>query len=690
MEIMPGFDIEPNSMPKLKEVKKLLAERYFSEFVKQSWNVIEPFTEYKHNWHIDLICEYLEAVELGQINRLLINIPPRYMKSILITVNYPIWCWIKKPHKRFISLSYSANISMKHNMNRRDIIQSSWYQDNWKNKFSLADDLNTKTKFGNNYQGFMFATSIGGTITGEGGDCLLAGTMVETNKGRKDIRKLVELMDTILPYKVPRADSKNSMSRYYPITRIKDRPKVLSLNCYNQQLEYKEIVSVRRVIRTGYAIVTTENGATVKATLTHRFLTCIQNNGFMTNKCNERAEFLKKGTKLGYYDKSSRKFKMTKIAKVEVIENVPNVVYDIQVQDNHNFFANGVLVHNCIIVDDPHSPKTVESEAERLTALEFFRTTLPTRLNDKKTGSIIVVMQRLHEQDISGHILQNEDYTHVCLPGEAMEKTTIYFPISKKQLIREDGELLWPEREDKKVIEQMKAALGSYGYSGQYQQNPSPIGGGVVKRHWWKFWKHKDQTLPQVTWRLEDGSIMSIEPVNLPDNFDDMMQSWDLTFKATADSDYVVGQVWGREKANKFLLDQIRKKMTFTESITAIRNLTDKWPKAYTKLVEDKANGSAAIDTLKNEIDGIIPINPVGDKESRISAVTPQIESGNFYLPHPLLYPWVMPFIETFSKFPKVAYDDECDCLSMYGIRAKRNMKYPGAWQYRKNIFMER
>lgn len=493
-----------NQLPSLSEIQKEQSERRLNQFIKNAWPVIEPGVEYMSNWHIDAICEYLEAVEMGQIKRLLINIPPRYMKSIGTTVMYPTWSWIKNPHKRYISLSYAHQLSVKHNLNRRDIIRSPWYQKNWGNHFELVGDMNTKTYFKNSHQGFMFSTSIGGTLTGEGGDV--------------------------------------------------------------------------------------------------------------------------------------------------------------------------------IIVDDPHNPKLAESEASRNAAIEFFKTTLPTRLNDKKKGAIVVVMQRLHEDDISGFVLKQGGYEHLCLPAEAHEKTIISLPISGREIVREEGSLLWPEREGKEEIEQMKKALGSYGYAGQYDQNPSPSGGGIFKKWWWRYWKFKGQDLPPVTVKMPDGSYRQIEAVELPDKFEDIAQSWDMAFKGGAKNDNVAGQVWGRKQANHYLLDYLLEKLSFTQSLQAIQDMTDKWPNSRRKYVEDKANGPAVINSLQQKINGLIPVNPDGDKEARAHSVTPMIESGNVFLPHPMIYEWVEGMIENFSKFPKAAHDDDVDAATQYLNQSFASKKRGGVW----------
>jgi phage terminase large subunit-like protein len=140
-------------------------------------------------------------------------------------------------------------------------------------------------------------------------------------------------------------------------------------------------------------------------------------------------------------------------------------------------------------------------------------------------------------------------------------------------------------------------AMSSYQWAALYQQRPSPMGGGIFKRADWQYY----QQAPAV--------------------FDDMVQSWDCAFKDRDCSDYVVGQVWGIKGADKYLLDQIRAHLSFGATVNAIRTLSTKWPKAHTKLVEDRANGTAVIETLKHEISGLIAVQPEGGKEARAHAV---------------------------------------------------------------------
>ena len=157
----------------LEQITREKAERSLPDFIQQAWQVIEPGTEYIDNWHIHLIGEYMEAVNAGQIRRLIINIPPRHMKSLEVTVCYPVWTWIKHPEKRFIKVSYSDSLSRKHNIIARDIITSPWYQARWGDRFRLKEDVNRQTEFKNTSQGFMISTSVGGALTGEGGDVII-------------------------------------------------------------------------------------------------------------------------------------------------------------------------------------------------------------------------------------------------------------------------------------------------------------------------------------------------------------------------------------------------------------------------------------------------------------------------------------------------------------------------------------
>lgn len=478
-------------MLSLEEVRAEKAVRNLRDYTKQAWPILEPSTEYLHNWHIDVLCEYLEAVTAGEITRLLINMPPRYMKSICVTVCWPTWEWLRKPSTRWLFTSYAESLAIKHSLDRRRIIESYWYQQRWGNRYQIASDQNEKKEYENTERGVMASFGLDGAVTGKGG--------------------------------------------------------------------------------------------------------------------------------------------------------------------------------NRIVVDDPHNPKKAASDAEREGAKRIFRETLYTRLDDKKKGAIVVTAQRLHYSDLSQECI-DMGYTHLNLPAEAEGRTTISVP-SGKEFVREDMSLLWPEREGPEEIAAAKVALGSYGYGGQYQQRPSPAEGGKLKRYWFRFWHYADKPLPPVLVRMSDGTLYECPVAPLPASFDDMAQSWDMSFKDTKASDFVAGGVFGQLGANIFLVDWVHDRMDMPATLVALESLTTRHPRALTKLIEDKANGPAVISTLRSKITGLIAVEPEGGKASRVAAVSPVLEAGNFYLPHPLIRPDVQKIIEEAAGFPNAAHDDLVDMITQALIR---------------------
>lgn len=322
---------------------------------------------------------------------------------------------------------------------------------------------------------------------------------------------------------------------------------------------------------------------------------------------------------------------------------------------------------NRIVVDDPHNATEAQSDTQRESALTWWDETMSTRLNDPQRDTKVIVMQRLHEQDLSGHVLEQGGYEHLCLPAE-YEPRTYISSIGWSDPRTQAGELLWPERFGATELTTLKRALGSYAAAGQLQQRPSPAEGGMLKRYWWRYWQPKGAELPPVTIKLKSGELAQMLAVELPD-LDEVLQSWDMAFKdekaarSTA-PDFVVGQVWGKSGANCYLLDQERDRWDFPATCTAVEVLSAKWPKANAKLVEDKANGPAVIATLRDKLVGLIPVEPEGGKIARANAVTPSIEAGNVFLPHPVVAPWVNAFIEECAAFPNGANDDQVDAAT--------------------------
>lgn len=313
------------------------------------------------------------------------------------------------------------------------------------------------------------------------------------------------------------------------------------------------------------------------------------------------------------------------------------------------------------VIDDPFKDwEQSQSLALRDRVWNWYRSVAHTRL--QKGGAIIVIQTRWHEDDLAGHLLADaaaglgDKWDVLSLPCEAE---------ADDPLGRAIGEPLWPEGGfDAEWMAAKKLAVGAQIWAALYQQRPSPAEGGIFKRFWWRFWAPKDVIVPTVTLKAADGSTFEVKAIPEPEYFDRKIQSWDLTFKDKRDSAFAVGQVWATRGANKFLLDQVRDRMDFVATIKAIKMLSAKHQDVTEKLIEDKANGPAVISALRDEISGIIPIEPRGSKEARAHAVSPLVEAGNVFLPHPSLAPWVWAFIEETAAFPNSAYKDMTDTMT--------------------------
>src|SRR5437016_131595 len=177
-----------------------MAARSLLEFVRQAWPIVEPSTPLVPGWHIDAIIEHLEAVSRGQIRNLLINVPPRHMKSLLVSVFWPAWEWIRYPQRRWLYSSYGAQLSIRDSVKCRRLIESPWYQQRWGDRFALTSDQNTKGRFDNNRSGYRLSTSVGGAATGEGGDRIVCDDPHNVQEAESDsVRKAtVDWWDVVM------------------------------------------------------------------------------------------------------------------------------------------------------------------------------------------------------------------------------------------------------------------------------------------------------------------------------------------------------------------------------------------------------------------------------------------------------------------------------------------------------------
>ena len=312
MAVNSALGLQPLSFTsgnRLEAVKRKRCERSLYEFVKQAWHVLEPSTTFQENWHIQYLCELLEEVAAGNLRRLIVNVPPRYGKSLIISVFFPVWLWVRDPSRRMMFASYAGGLSTKHSVDCRTLIESPWFRRFWGHKIRLAKGSNLKDEFSNTARGHMIATSVGAEATGKGG--------------------------------------------------------------------------------------------------------------------------------------------------------------------------------NLLIVDDLLNPTEAESEAERTSGIRWYDENYSTRLDDKKKGQIIAVEQRTHLADLTGHLLEvgRKRWKHVVLPAIAEERQVITFP-SGRVVVRESGDILWPEREDAEDLEIQKLVMGSHAFQCQYQQDPQARGGNQFRADW--------------------------------------------------------------------------------------------------------------------------------------------------------------------------------------------------------------
>lgn len=438
-----------------------------SGFIKEAWPVVEPSSTYVHGWHIDAICDHLEAVTDGQITRLLINVPPGTMKSLITGVFWPAWEWGPKnrPELRYLGSSYSEDYAKRDNRRMRDLVTSDWYQALWGDAVKLTRSgemafANTKTGF---RQGVPFSRLTGG-----------------------------------------RGDR--------------------------------------------------------------------------------------------------------------------------------------------VIIDDPHSVDGAESEAERLSTVRTFRESVPTRLNDPQRSAIIVIMQRLHEEDVSGQIIKlGLGYEHLMLPMEYEPERQCRTSIGFVDPRTEDGELLFPERFPREVVERDKVPLGSYAVAGQFQQRPAPRSGGMFQRGDFEI----VDAVPAGARRCRawDFAASKSKPGKQPD--------WTVGLKmAYADGIFYVEDV----RRDRWSPNDVEKNLKNAASQDGL-SVTIRMPQ------DPGAAGKADAATKVKLLAGYsVKVQPVsGDKATRAKPASAQAEAGNVKL---VRAPWNTPFLDEVCAFPNAQHDDQVDAFA--------------------------
>ena len=320
-----------------------------------------------------------------------------------------------------------------------------------------------------------------------------------------------------------------------------------------------------------------------------------------------------------------------------------------------------------IIVDDPTKPDEALSESQREAANEWFSHTLYSRLNDKRTGAIVIVMQRLHLEDLVGHVMAQEPWEVISLPAIAPEdEGWSYRTLSgAKRHTRRAGEALMPEREPLEVLQKIRATMGEYTFSAQYLQSPVPLGGAMVKESWLRY----------------------VDAAAWPKQFSTVIQSWDTANKATELSDYSVCTTWGIQGQNIYLLHVHRRRLEYPDLKRGVVDLARSFlPNII--LIEDKASGTQLIQELKRE--GLYQIRGVkvdGDKVMRMHAQTAAIENGFVHLP--ATGPWLRDYVSELIRFPRAKFDDQVDSTAQALAWIAMAGREPGILQFYRGLFEE-
>lgn len=310
-----------------------------------------------------------------------------------------------------------------------------------------------------------------------------------------------------------------------------------------------------------------------------------------------------------------------------------------------------------LIVDDLMKADDARSVTERDRVKAFYEETLFSRLDDKQTGSIIVLQQRLHEDDFAGYLIDKGNFEHLNLPAIAEQDETHALPKGRFH-VRRKGAALFPEKEPLETLEEIRQEIGSYAFSAQYQQQPVPPGGNRVDLNWFGRYEVRP---PREYFQL-------------------VVQSWDTALTAEPTSDFSVCTTWGFRERKWYLLDLFRDRLDYPDLKRKVISLRKRWTPGKV-IVENSNTGTVLLREFRNERRGnLLGYKPTLDKQTRLEAQTAKLETGNFLLPEKA--PWLADFLHELRAFPNGKYDDQVDSMTQFleWIGSRNG----GAWQERQ------
>ena len=651
-----GVSIDP--VAQLIDLERADCEESLYEFLRHAWKYLDSST-WVDGWPIEAVAEHLQAVVDGEIRRLIINIPPRMGKSSITSVALPAWTWAQSdrgptsgPGVQFLHASYANQLSLRDSVKCRRLIESPWYQKLWGDRFVLNSDQNTKSRFSNDQGGERLITSIGAAVTGEGGSCFPDGTMISVPAGKKRIEDLVK------------------------------GDVVLAFDHLREKVVKSRVVAVSQRLSNELYRVCTVSGHSFSCTGDHRI--------FVAGRGYIRADQLGRGDRI-LVERWKEDFSTSSPWEIGAVFSVERHgvssirVHDIQVEDHSNFFAEGILVHNCIIVDDPNAANEAFSEATIQATIDWWDGTMSTRLNDPKTGAYIVIQQRLAEDDLTGHILERNvgDWTHLCLPMRYEPDRAFVTNIGWKDPREKAGDLLWTERFGEQEVGLLEKQLGPFATAGQLQQRPEPAGGGVIKRDWWQTWV--DPQFPPMDFIV--ASLDTAYTLKTSNDFSAITIWGVFTEETKAQATRMVGpngramymdRSYGEGSPKVMLMHAWQQRLELHELVEKVAT-TCRSLKVDKLLIENKAAGISVAQEMRrlygNEKFAVQLSDPKSqDKLSRLYSVQHLFAEGMVHSPDRA---WADMVITQVGQFPRGKHDDLVDTVSM----ALRHMRDVGLLQ---------
>lgn len=817
------------------------------EFHRQAWPHIDP-APYSDNWHLHAIAEHLEAVTYGQIPRLIISIPPRCSKSLMVSVSWLAWTWAQESDPEFplagpsvsmLCASYAQTLSERDSLKTHRLIESPWYQERWGKKFNFMADKDTVRKFENNKGGYRLATSVGGSLTGEGASilCVVAGERVLTPRGNVPIEKIVA-GDSVLAFDHSRETVQVGVVTNTANRKRHGRVTIHTTAGFSVRVSFEHTVFVQGkgyvqagTLQPGDRLVCSRGSQVrdqsamrgVRSNISEASIRSSQDTQdqrsaqLLRDEMPRDVSFTEKSSALqtlrGAYSKQwssvllarlrggqqirkaveasksgmralwravshqnfqvstsilyapvcgrsafqshdrlgqlpvfqghraskpypqdaaydfgtgrpslcgllvSRKDGLLRkpeapmaasasfgrepeeqrseessdalcgmsqdtpswetgtISAIEFDREAEYLAYDLSVARYRNFFAGGILVHNS--VDDSINAKEANYATIREAANRWWDESMSTRLNNQVSGAKVLTMQRLHEDDLVGHILEkakDEDWCRLIIPmefdGDWRGTTTIGWSDPRQF----EGELLWPERFPREVVDRLKRDLGPYAASAQLQQSPSPRAGGIIQRDWWQLWPAPGYEPPLGQKAQYPATSLRIGSVDTAygdkdENAWNAMTVWGIWQDERERPKVVMMDAWRMRGPLRGVIppecktdDERRPHWGLSEKIAE----TIRKRQLDIVLIEDKTRGK----DLSHEITRllragecqILLINPHGgDKVARLHACQAMFADRMIYAPDTV---WAEMVITEVSQFPKSKWADFTDTCS--------------------------